>query len=928
MKYIHTRSFIINLRLAFKLLILFYFLFFSYNAFSVKGVLTDNYGKLVPFATIRFVDQANPSNVFMGTSDAYGNYSVDAPLINWEDNAKHFIMFEAYPNPSSNGVVIPFHLANSGNLMVSIYNTYGERVNTIAEGSYTSGLYQMIWDGKTNANQRVSTGIYFVQIVFNGRTSCKKVVLYNNNGNTVSPIPIDDLLSKLKPYKIKYTITVTGSTIDPYYLTDYEIMKPDSNNFIVNRHVPIPYKSDKGSNFLSVYNINTNTYSKIFIKGINLGVGLPGTYPGELAADSMQYVSWFNKMVSAGFNVIRTYTIHFPRFYNALAKFNEDHQNTPLYLLQGIWLDEDTIYKSSNNFYKYATGFDNDIKEALDCVHGRKIISPRPGKSYGNFNIDISRWILGYVVGREVSPYEVWATDSANVSHVSYNGQLNAITLPANGTPMECWIAERLDNLIRYERKTYYHERPVSFTSWPTLDPLQHITESFNYGSLEDTTSIDLRKLVMKNAPAGFFLSYHAYPYYPDFITATPGYSQISDSIGPCPYYGYLLSLKSIYSYPLIIAEFGVPSSWGNAHFEYNGMNQGGEDEIEQGNYDVRMIKAIYQAGCGGGCLFSWINENFKNSWITEPTSCGIDRRILWHNQASPEQNFGLLKYVEDPPTYNHWTSITPTNPARISKIEADYDNAFFYTKIHFDTFNSDDTLYVGFDTYGDGVGEGFITPSHSTNNLCEFMLKITRDSANLYVTQAYDTYGIWKKFDLEDTAQQVFHSISTAGFPWKIVRWKNNNPANSTFYFGRLRNCNSINVPSSNNAVTRYTDHVEIRLPWHILNFTDPSNLEVLDCTTCTGGKRPHAPPISMFDNTSTPKETTVTTGIALSVIMGNPNSILEDIVETNRFVWDPWGIDIGTGVYTPPSPLKEVEKQSLQIIKTCFQTTTFQTY
>ena len=897
-----------------------------YNAYCIKGNVTDNYGKVVPYAVVRYYDQSDPKKVYVGEADANGNYNVDAPLINYADGDKNFIFFDAYPNPSSSGVVIPFHLSNSGNLGVYVYNTYGERVNTIAEGKYSSGLYQMVWDGRTNARQRVASGIYFIQIIFNGRTAVKKVVLMENNGYAVDPIPTNNLLNNLESVKIKYTVVITADTIiDLYVQTDYEIVNPDENNFIVSKHVPIPYRVE--GNFLSVYNIDSNTYHKIFIKGVNLGDGLPGAYPGDLAVDSLTYLRWFKKMSETGFNAVRIYTLHFPRFYSVLDAYNKQHPDSVIYLLQGIWLDEDTTYALHNNFYKYAAGYDSDVKELVDCVHGKKNIAPRLGRAYGNFNTDASRWIIGYIAGREVSPSEVIATDTNNATHNTYNGTSNAIALPIGGTPFTCWIAERLDNLIRYERTTYHHERPVSFTSWPTLDPLIHSTEHPNYGSSEDVVQVDLNKIVLKNAPAGFFLSYHAYPYFPDFISADPGYQSVPDSIGYCPYLGYLSTLKSVYKYPLIVAEFGVPSSWGNAHFEFTGMSQGGEDEIEQGNMNVRMLKDIYQAGCAGGCMFAWINENFKNSWITEPSSCGIDRRILWHNLASPEENFGLLKFVEDPPTYNHWAAVTPITTSRITKVQADYDNEYFYTKVYYNGLSNTDSLYIGYDTYGDGVGQDFF-PNHINTiyNRCEFMLIITTDSANLYVTIPYDNYSSSHKFPVADSAQQVFHSGATEDIPWNLVRWKNNFPDDCIYNAGILKNCTLPEVPSSNNAVVRYPDHVEVRIPWHFLNFTDPSDNEVLDCETCTGqGKRPHEPPISMLDNSSLPPETTYTTGIALSVLIGNDQA---DLIETSRFLWEPWGINQSTGLYESPSPVKEVEKLSLPIIKNCLRNYPFTPY
>lgn len=84
---------------------------------------------------------------------------------------------------------------------------------------------------------------------------------------------------------------------------------------------------------------NGERYVPIFLKGINLGVAVPGTYPGELAATNQDYQRWFEGIREAGFNAIRLYTLHFPAFYDELASYNEQHPESPLYFIQGVWLE-------------------------------------------------------------------------------------------------------------------------------------------------------------------------------------------------------------------------------------------------------------------------------------------------------------------------------------------------------------------------------------------------------------------------------------------------------------------------------------------------------------------------------------------------------------------------------------------------------------
>jgi hypothetical protein len=83
--------------------------------------------------------------------------------------------------------------------------------------------------------------------------------------------------------------------------------------------------------------------------------------------------------------------------------------------------------------------------------------------------------------------------------------------------------------------------------------------------------------------PAGVFASYHAYPYYPDFLLVDPGYLKARSPEGPSNYFGYLRELVAHHGdMPVVISEYGVPSSRGIGHFQPQGWNHGGLSEQQQ----------------------------------------------------------------------------------------------------------------------------------------------------------------------------------------------------------------------------------------------------------------------------------------------------------------------------------------------------------
>lgn len=130
-------------------------------------------------------------------------------------------------------------------------------------------------------------------------------------------------------------------------------------------------------------------FESIFIKGVNLGVGLPGTQVWDLAASRSDYARWFPMMSAAGFNSIRVFTLHFPHFYEELAKYNQNNPDRPLYLIQGIWLEEE-IPGYMDNLYQFTEIFDQEIIENVRAIHGGMRIMPGNGqfRIQGNGFID------------------------------------------------------------------------------------------------------------------------------------------------------------------------------------------------------------------------------------------------------------------------------------------------------------------------------------------------------------------------------------------------------------------------------------------------------------------------------------------------------------------------------------------------------------
>lgn len=97
-----------------------------------------------------------------------------------EENSQlpsEFNLYNNYPNPFNPSTVIKFALPVSQRVSLKVFNIHGELVSTIANDEMEAGYHQYTWNGTNSNGGKVSSGIYFYQIITNGFNQAKKMML-------------------------------------------------------------------------------------------------------------------------------------------------------------------------------------------------------------------------------------------------------------------------------------------------------------------------------------------------------------------------------------------------------------------------------------------------------------------------------------------------------------------------------------------------------------------------------------------------------------------------------------------------------------------------------------------------------------------------------------------------------------------------------
>jgi hypothetical protein len=83
----------------------------------------------------------------------------------------------AHPNPFNPMTTVKFSVARTQRVTLSVFNMSGQRVATLAEGTFEAGEHPVQWNGTDSAGRGVSSGTYIVHMQSEDGVSASKIML-------------------------------------------------------------------------------------------------------------------------------------------------------------------------------------------------------------------------------------------------------------------------------------------------------------------------------------------------------------------------------------------------------------------------------------------------------------------------------------------------------------------------------------------------------------------------------------------------------------------------------------------------------------------------------------------------------------------------------------------------------------------------------
>lgn len=583
-----------------------------------------------------------------------------------------------------------------------------------------------------------------------------------------------------------------------------------------------------------IYIAKDKKWQNLEIVGVNLEASKPGYFPSEQAVTEEEYFNWLTIVSDMGANCVKVSDIMDHSFYNALDKFNKD-KDEPIYVIQGIYFDE-TDLKNGDDIQseELENKFKDNIRLIIDSIHGNPF-SSEDTMDIAKYKIDVSEYILGYTLGIEFAKHDLIYTELTN-DKGGYNGKY--FYTDKDASSLENNMAQMADYLVKYEYKQYKEQRIIGFIG--SSDNHENLKESDKTKENIINDYVNPNNIKGKHKlKTGIFASYRLYPSYSNM----KGYQNNIE--------GYLNELKEMHDMPIIIGEYGIPSSRNSSDFNID-TNKGYINEEEQGKALVDAHRAIKDANLAGSFIFELSDSWHRTSWNTKHSKVE-DRLPYWSDAQDYGQNFGLIAVEpgkEKSESYpdnniNEWKEedIINKNKDMSLSMKSDEKYLYFMVKSKNDIELDKQDIYIDLDVTPNSGSKKSSQLNLNFDKPVDFIIQIKdKDNAKVLVHEYYDYFNFNEKKkenqirpDLISVKSDMdkFSPIYIESRPRMYVESLDKVVEATKYETGKLVHGNSNPSQNGYNSASDFyvgDNYVEIRVAWGLLNFMDPSRNEIMD--------------------------------------------------------------------------------------------------
>lgn len=606
------------------------------------------------------------------------------------------------------------------------------------------------------------------------------------------------------------------------------------------------------SNFITkqkqIFHVIGDHEEPFIVKGVVVNGFLPGHLESDYAIDEEMYQTWFSQIQAMGANTIRVKSIMDDDFYNALYKFNKENEN-PLYLLQGLIVSD---YAQNNKQDAYADVFLKTLKQdaisAVDIIHGRKNIILNRANGQGFYRKDISEWVLGFVVGDSWHSDTVAYTNEHAKSSAIFQGNYLATTKDANA--FEALLAEVMDTVLTYESDKYDMQHLVTFSNEQLNDPFLY---DDNYAlQTHKVAHINAEHIVTQDTlKSGYFASYRMQDVAKGMMGALidsdvkalkQKIQQKDETLG------YVQLLTQYHTIPMIVGDYGYSTARGVDRQSLIEQNGKGLNEQQQGTQLVNAYQSYIKNGCQGAIINAW-NDNWGyRTWNTSYAK-DVHRAYMWNDVQTNDSGYGLMAYEDGlyenqyhcDGVANEWSSNDLVQQENDVSLYMHGDVQYLYLMVKKEGITPKDIIYIPLDISDKSGTPRLEKPALQFDRDIDFLLQIHGEGdTRLLVNERYnamrENYGRevlsinpFEKVPVKDASTlQAIHMVLTRS---NIINDFANTPPQKrltpTFETGKLTIGNTNPNAKDFNSQADFCygkNFVEVRIPWLLLNFSDPS--------------------------------------------------------------------------------------------------------